>query len=91
MGKIALSGISFGILEADDLWQDVLSDFNNEPRSQSVYNCYVKYPQLAASTLIALKRSFSLAGGGGQVALMYLNSDKSEFLKCHENYLTCPV
>ena len=22
---------------------------------------------------------------------MYLNSDKSEFLKCHENYLTCPV
>lgn len=91
MEKIALSGVSFGILEADDLWQDLITEFQNEPRSGSVYNCYATHPQLAASTLTALKRSFSIAAGAGQATLMYLNHDKSEFPKYHERYLTCPV
>lgn len=91
MEKIALSGISFGILEADDLWRGVLSEFSKDSRSSSVYECYAKHPKLAEYTLTALKRSFGIAADAGKVTLMYLNHDEAEFPCYHERYLTCPV
>lgn len=91
MEKIELSGVSFGILESDDLWQGVLSKFKKNPWSHLVYSCYAKHPQLADYTLTALKRSFGIAADAGKVTLMYLNHDKRDFPLYHENYLTCPV
>lgn len=91
MDRIYLSGVSFGISEVDGLWQGVLSDFASDPRSRSVYNCYVVYPQLAVRALKVLKCSSSIATDAGRYTLIYLGEDKAEFPGYHENYLASPA
>lgn len=91
MEKIDLSGISFGILESNDIWNDVLTKFKKDPRSPSVYGCYTQYPQLADHTRTALKRSYSIAADFGKYLLIHSAHEEKDFKFYYEQYLTCPV
>ncbi|WP_162621557.1 hypothetical protein [Stutzerimonas frequens] len=89
--KIELLGLSFSVLEADDIHQKVLLEFARDPLSALVYGCYAKYPQLAERTIKALNRSFSMAATYGQVTLSYLHKEGANFPEYNERLLTCPI